>query len=149
MVEGDDGVTHINIYSKAKTELGKWLSNFADCGSLSLPEGNFRTVEGYWMFLKTRDERFKTLNGFECKKLGQSLKSDVEVDEIFREKIKNAIDVKLRNNSSMSKALADSDLPLTHYYQYGSKRVDAGYTWILWHVEDRRKLLKQYYKINE
>jgi len=29
MIEGIDGETHINIYSKGKTEIGRWLSNFS------------------------------------------------------------------------------------------------------------------------
>lgn len=28
-MEDIDGIHHINIYSKGKTEVGKWLSNFS------------------------------------------------------------------------------------------------------------------------
>ena len=48
IIEGIDGMTHINVYSKGKTEIGRWLSNFAyspiDLGN----EGYFSSIEGYW-----------------------------------------------------------------------------------------------------
>lgn len=47
----EDGVTHLNVYSKASTELGRWLSNFEQV-SLSLPEGEFESLEGYYHYLK-------------------------------------------------------------------------------------------------
>ena len=45
-----DGITHINMYSKSATAFGRVLSNWAPC-RLNLPEGQFRSVEGYWYYL--------------------------------------------------------------------------------------------------
>jgi hypothetical protein len=44
----DDGITHINIYSKGKTELGRWLSNFT-YHPIETEDGKFDSVEGYWV----------------------------------------------------------------------------------------------------
>jgi hypothetical protein len=44
----EDGVTHINIYSKGKTELGRWLTNFS-YSPFNHPEyGKFLSMEGFW-----------------------------------------------------------------------------------------------------
>lgn len=56
----NDGVDHINIYSKGKTTLGRCLSNFANLGvDFALGDleefadyGKFATLEGLWYYLK-------------------------------------------------------------------------------------------------
>jgi len=52
IIEGVDGVTHVNIYSKAKTELGRWLSNFAYAPIRITGHGRFASIEAYWYWLK-------------------------------------------------------------------------------------------------
>lgn len=49
----DDGVTHLNVYSRAKTSVGRWLSNFEQT-PLTLPEGHFESLEGYYHYLKIK-----------------------------------------------------------------------------------------------
>ena len=56
IIPTEDGITHINIYSKGQTELGKMLSNFAKF-PIQTVDGNFMSVEGYWYFLSI-DEKF-------------------------------------------------------------------------------------------
>lgn len=88
----DDGKTHVNMYSKAKTEIGRVLSNFWEIPGegitidisegLDVIEESFKTVEGYWHFLSfggqyREDEQVMSLaklNGPEARKLGRKLK---------------------------------------------------------------------------
>lgn len=77
----EDGITHINAYSKGKTKLGRMLSNMSDIG-IDHPEyGKFKTLEGFYWWLKTGRETdfFRTGSGFECRNLGQEL-SEFYVD---------------------------------------------------------------------
>jgi hypothetical protein len=144
--EGEDGVDHINIYSKGKTALGKFLSNFTYSPFEGI-HGRFNSIEGYWYFLRTGDERFRDLFGYNAKKLGEELPSiPVYEEDEFRSLIKQAIDQKLKNNSTWLPHFAESILPFCHYYEYGGKRVDAKYEWIVEHFENRRQLMKTYYK---
>lgn len=141
-----DGVDHLNIYSKASTWLGRELSNFSKY-KLTLPEGEFESVEGYWFYLSNPDERLKSLSGYQAKKLGESLtRTSTLSEEEFRDKIKNAIDYKLFNNPILLQGLKKCKLPLEHYYYYGTidnpKIIDAGYKWIL-------EFLEEYKDINE
>lgn len=60
-----DGVDHINIYSKGKTSLGRFLSNFAQA-DIETEDGNFASIEGYWYWLicpSTIDPNCKECDG--------------------------------------------------------------------------------------
>lgn len=136
IMKGRDGVDFINIYSKAATPLGRWMSNFAFT-PIELPEdGKFNSIEAYWYWLKTGDDRLRTLSGFAAKQLGRSLENK-EVDQgVFRAKIAEAIRQKVLANPKWAEELLKSDpLPFTHFYEYGGKRIDAKHEWLvgLWH----------------
>jgi hypothetical protein len=149
IIEGEEGVTHINVYSKSKTELGKWLSNFT-YAPIELDEGKFDSIEGYWYWLRCFDNRLKTMSGFAAKQLGKQLQGEFNhTPENFEEKIKKSIDVKLKTYLDKSKKLCESNLPLCHYYEYGGKRVDAGSNWIIKHIEFRRSMLREYFGKNK
>lgn len=126
----EDGINHINVYSKARTELGQFLSNFSDC-YVDTEDGCFRTIEGYWYWLglnegiPRRDKLFST-NGLDSKLLGRQLKAPEwgpkNFNFEFERKIGYAITVKILSNSDMCQKLIESKgLPLFHYYVYGSR----------------------------
>jgi len=124
----NDGIDHINVYSKAKTYLGKVLSNFAFAPFTTNEDGEFSTVEGYWYYLQIdpsciEREALRSTTGYESKKLGRELRMlhpfAMERKE-FERKILSAISKKLTQNRYILDLLIDSgDLPLAHYYAYG------------------------------
>jgi hypothetical protein len=136
----DDGVSHINIYSKAQTEIGRWLSNFSDC-NVATEDGNFRTIEGYWYWLSVKDDRLRKTNGFESKKLGRELRApDWVKDPVFYQKISYAIIVKILSSEwAKAQLIQTGKLPLFHYYVYGHKvnMVKEG-LWIVKLIDDLR-----------
>src|SRR5690606_38009971 len=71
-----DGVDHINIWTRAKTPLGRMLSNLSPLHLIHPKYGRFDTAEGLWYYLSTGKiyEQLRDLNGFEAKKLGRTLK---------------------------------------------------------------------------
>ncbi len=140
----NDGIDHINIYSKGKTEIGRWLSNFTHEPIIVPEHGNFSSIEGYWYWLGTRNERLRTAIGFGAKQLGKSLES--QFIEGFDDYIRKAIDIKLKSNRKMLVIFSLTKLPFTHYYVYGDKQIDAGHKWILEHFENRRSLLENWVK---
>jgi len=140
IIEGEDGKTHINIYSKGKTELGRLLSNFA-YSPFECEEGKFYSIEGYWYWLGTRDEVLKTLSGYQAKKYGQSLNRIYKVKD-FEDKIRIAMVLKVNSNPKLFDLLLDSDLPFTHYYVFNGYRKDAGHEWIVQYWELIRKRIK-------
>lgn len=138
IIEGEDGITHINVYSKGVTEMGRWLSNFSYC-PIEIDGVVFNSVEAYWYFLLSGDISIKDLYGWEAKSAGQKL---TKLNEIDQDKIKEALDIKIKKRS---REISEINLPICHYYQYGGKKVDAGYEWIIEHLEKRVKQLKEHY----
>lgn len=135
-----DGLDHINIYSKAKTWLGREASNFARF-RMAVPEhGTFNSLEGYWYWLITRDDQLRTLTGYDAKKTGRaSMKGMMgSRPSDFEDRIRAAIRAKADQHLDLQRALADSTLPFTHYYVMtdrgsGARRiVDANnHPWLL------------------
>lgn len=141
--ENEDGVTHINVYSKGKTELGRFLSNFS-LSPIETEDGHFNSIEGYWYWLGTNSEKkdeLRKLHGFQAKQVGRELRgNDWNDDLIFKEKILKAIKIKINSNKNMKKILLENKLPLTHYYVYDGKSVGVpGSKWIIDGIENMFK----------
>jgi predicted NAD-dependent protein-ADP-ribosyltransferase YbiA (DUF1768 family) len=118
-----DGVDHINIYSKGKTELGRLLTNFANTPFI-LDGVSFKSAESYWFYCKARRmdlpyEHFKDLDAYSAKSAGKKLAGEFEYTEEFKEEIRTGLKAKLRQNRHVLNLLVDSTLPLVHYYAYG------------------------------
>ena len=123
----EDGVTHINTYSRGRTELGRLLTNFAHTPFNHTKYGPFESVEGLWYWLKTGkvNNELRELSGFAAKRLGKELEnrnkeSLVSTDtEEFKEDLLEGIRCKLRQNKDILKKMTETDLPFTHYYWRG------------------------------
>lgn len=142
----EDGETHLNVYSKARTALGRWLSNFSR-GWFETEDGPFASVEAYWYWLgaeNPRREELRGTHGFRAKELGRELRSpDWNSDPEFQRKICAALDAKLATRPSMLEELAGCDLPLVHYYVYGGKAVEpSDGKWVIEHLERARREAK-------
>lgn len=135
-----DGVDHLNIYAMAKTEFGRFFSNMTDA-PIELPYlGRFRTIEGLWYYLSNPNEKFKSVSGFEARKLAKQLGSGQRLpNDIFRYIIRNAIIKKAKKHGGLELCQRPEfkDLPLAHYYVYGKdhpnpKVVDETQTFKWW-----------------
>lgn len=119
----EDGITHINIYSKGQTSLGRWLSNFTYV-PLITEDGAFSSVEGYWYWLlcdHPDKDQLRLTHGFYAKKLGRKLKAkDWDDSEEFKNKIKKCLLIKANLVVDM---FDDNMLPFEHYYVYAGKVV--------------------------
>ncbi len=135
----NDGIDHINVYSKGKTKLGRFLTNFAK-SPIETEDGPFESIEGYWYWLSCKNDELRKLSGWLAKDVGRKLggKDWLETEE-FKRKIKAAIDIKLKNNLEMYNELCKLKLPLKHYYVYGNKVVEPKEgRWIIEHLESKR-----------
>lgn len=119
----DDGIHHINIYSKGQTEIGRYLSNFSDC-DIETEDGHFRTIEGYWYWLSCRHEPLRTLPGWECKRVGREQRGeDWPKFPEFEGKILKAIATKLQYPKCIELLLKTGTLPFYHYYVVSNRTV--------------------------
>lgn len=123
-----DGITHINVYTKAQTDIGIALSNLSNIGFNHPEYGSFSSLESLWFWLVTGKKHnfLKNLNGFQANKEGKLLCNDDSLDYksiteslSFRNDFQSGIECKLRQNTSILQKLVETDdLPLTHYYFY-------------------------------
>lgn len=146
MTPSNDGTTHINVYSKGRTDLGRWLSNFAHSPFVHPAHGAFASVEGFWHWLSCGQSGLRNLYGIMAKKEGKKWPRIYTLsEEEFQRNIREACWQKLWGNPSMACNLANSTLPFTHYYVFGGLVKDAGHKWLLtmweqFRVEIRRHI---------
>lgn len=115
-----DGVTHINIYSKGQTDLGRALTNFAKIGFNHPQYGKFESLEGYWYWFATGKvhEVLRDLYGYQAKEAGKKFER-FDVPN-FEQEMKFAMYLKIEQNPELKEQLKNSTLPFAHYYFYGS-----------------------------
>ena len=145
----EDGVTHINIYSKGNTELGRLLSNMAEVGFDHPVAGYFRSMEGFWYYYFTgsQHDEFKVMSPWECKKTGKLLRDDridkEGISDYDKAIILQAIGYKIKQSTEIIGLMLDSVLPFTHYYNYGGRVITLPhYNWMVDEFERIRKILK-------
>lgn len=142
-----EGIDHINIYSGASTELGRFLSNYAQAPFVC-EDGQFASIEGYTQWLANsnsdyrRRNKLRQLSGHEAREYGLNLsdfKSNDECQGEFRRKIKEAIKNKIESNLAMKTELLCSELPFAYYYRKGLKAIAvAELEWVIEFIESYR-----------
>lgn len=144
----EDGVTHINIYSRGHSDLGRKLSHFSREYPLTHPQyGKWATLEGLWYFLSTGCTHYELakMDGHLAKKHGKTLERVPHPN--FKSEIRLAQLLRIVEHPALLKQFVDSTLPFTHYYYYGTpdnaKVVEAdqdgwlvqGFEWLRSHLQ--------------
>lgn len=139
-----DGITHINVYSAGKTELGRLLSNFART-PFYCDDGWFASVEAYWYWLGSKNDDLRGLHGLAAKQKGRECGGkDWTSTPDFQHAIIRAIEYKIETYPEMIKEpMKESTLPFTHYYVFDGKvkKVPKS-AWIMRELERMRGSLK-------
>lgn len=144
----DDGVTHINVYTRGATSLGRDLSNLADIPVNHPIHGQFRTMEGLWFYLTTgaTNEMFRVMNGWDARRLGKSMEKVWSND--FNTMVKIGLTAKILQNRELTLKLMTehTDLNFYHYYYYGKAPnvklvVPKGHDWQMKHLGRIRRML--------
>lgn len=145
-----DGYSHINIYSNAKTHLGRMLSNFAET-PLTIGKNTFASVESWWYWIKAKNiNELSLIPVFDAKQIEKIKKLPGNAAKIFFRKhfndkhseynptpkqVKEIFKLKLEQHPHIKKALYESTLPFAHYYFMFDKKINADkYLWVadLW-----------------
>jgi len=145
-----DGVTHINVFSKSRSKLGRMLSNFADT-PIATETDRFVTVESWWYWMKMKNinescliplfseeqlNEVKNKAGKEAKDYFRALyKTDSSEYSPSKNQLKEIYKLKLEQHSEVKELLLANTLPLAHYYIMFDKKVSADstlWTALLW-----------------
>lgn len=141
----NDGIDHINVYSKSRSKLGRSLSNFAHT-PITLQDNYFESVESWWYWTKMININKTTLfpvfsdeQLFEITtKVGKDAKSyfrELYPDDSgsfnpTKEELKIAYKQKLIQHPEIKDLLLLNKLPISHYYMMFDKQISADST--LW-----------------
>lgn len=145
----DDGVTHINVFTRGATELGRLLTNPAYSPFRHPLYGEFDSVEGLWFWLKTGrcNDFLRTLSGVQARTVGKGLQE--VFCKSFKEDVTLGIKQKIAQNTRIIDLITKSDLPFTHYYWFGDKNNPVirmpkpGNEWVIDVIEEVRTQLKE------
>lgn len=140
----NDGIDHINIYSRGKTQLGKMLSNWYPA-NVEISIGSFKTIEGVIFYLSSFNDFFRNADGYNCKKYGKDFDKGIRLPEdVFRKFIIDSMLDKVNKNDTLKCLLKESNLPLKHYYNYSGKIIEVmNWQWQVDEWENIRKGLKE------
>lgn len=132
-----DGVTHINVFSRGKTELGVFLSNFHRAPFKHPQYGLFESMEGFWHWVSTgkQHDAFRKLYGMAAKTMAKQFTRVENPD--FHEEIKKAIEYKIEAYPLFKLKLKMNKLPLRHYFVFNDKVVDQPqFMWQIQHITE-------------
>lgn len=146
----EDGITHINVFSKSRSKLGRMLSNFANT-SVTTETDKFITVESWWYWMKMKninesclvplftDEQLSEIKekaGKDAKDYFRALyKTDSSEYSPTKAQLKVTYKLKLEQHPEVKELLLKNTLPLAHYYMMFNKKVSADstlWTALLW-----------------
>ena len=144
----EDGVTHVNVYSKSRCLLGRLLSNFAHI-PFEIDGRKFESVESWWYYSKMininsdalfplfTDEQINEISGLigkEAKKRFRELyKEDSQQFSPKQDSLRKVYLLKAQAHEELRELLVKNELPLVHYYMMFDKKVSADDT--LWTAE--------------
>ena len=135
-----EGETHINVYSRSETLLGRITSNFERMHFLVPGMGSFASMEAFYYYVSTgeRYDHLRKLSGLIAKREGQKL-SAVKRDD-FDDEMRLGVRSKYNENKHTFDELFITDsfndhgdiLPFVHYYVVGGGRVivPQGNAWL-------------------
>lgn len=118
-IPANDGVDHINMYSKGLTLLSRVLSPFYPTAFFHPKHGFFASGEAYWYYIASgyKADSAREMWGFQAKQEGKKY-ARVE-SNTFREEIIEGIRLRIEQNLAIKKLFVESTLPLAHYYVVG------------------------------
>jgi len=147
----NDGIDHINIWVRGKTELGRMLAHFYESPFEHPFYGSFNSMEGFWHFIRNKehDDRLRSLSGMAAKNLGKE--QNCCRIENFTEIINAANYYKIEQNARLKEMFVESTLPFTMYYLFTPKGdaeghsdqviTNASHNWIVKGFEDNHTLM--------
>ena len=148
----DDGITHINVWIKGKTELGRMLAHFYESPFTHPFFGPFVSMEGFWHYIQSEEQPdiLRSLSGIAAKKKGKTLTWKY-VDN-FHDIINGGNFYKVEQNETIRKLFLESTLPFDYYYLFTPKGDAAGlsptivrptgYDWLITGFEEIRNMMK-------
>lgn len=141
----EDGVDHINIFRKGKTNLGKELEHGSSLPLKHSIFGKFQTIESFWYYIqsKERDDRVRQLTGMKLNQFAQQLTPLYVLN--FRAIILDANYQRILQHDSLKDSFVSSVLPFDCYStnKAGIRIRPSHFKWLTVGLEEIRCALKE------
>lgn len=147
-----DGITHINIWNKAETDLGRWLYQSAKTPFVHPEFGPFNSVLGFWKWFveeKPNDD-FRYAYDGQVKTTAQKRNNKAKTRWIKdMKKVFLVVNyMKIIQNPEIKEAMINSTLPFREYYYHTGATVtirinQRGQEWVCAMFEEIRSMLKE------
>lgn len=132
-LELEDGITHINVGGRVKTELGQLLNPLAFSRFNHPVFGPFISMEGFWWYIQAHDDpqrdRFRYLAGMNAKHEGKKIRYHHLPN--FQQIINEANFFKIEQNPRILQLVLESELPFQMYYIFRSNDPEAPKTGVV------------------
>jgi hypothetical protein len=148
----DDGRTHINISSTSATQLGRDLTHFAAIPFIHPIYGPFKTMEGFWHYIKgeDKDDAYRTMTASKAKAYAKTKRTVKRPN--FIAIVKEANFYKIEQNEALKALMVESSLPFEYYYLFGDERLKIQpnhSVWLCASFEEIRRLLKSGQRVDQ
>lgn len=144
---GQDGETHINVYTKSRVELGRLLTNPSRIPVSLYRFGDFAGMEAFWYWLSTgcRFHDLRVAQGLKAKSIAKERQYKSTYIPGFEGLIKYATTLKVMGDDGLREMFFASSLPFLHYYAYGeypevAVRPANSSLWTVRHLTEMRAL---------
>lgn len=119
--------THINIDSRAKTDMGKMLTHLYESKFVHPEFGPFQSMEGFWAYVRNNGSgnQFRTMHGMTARRASQKVKSR-KIDFFYEIILEANFEKITQNTEGLADMLKESTLPFDHYYVFGPRGAELG-----------------------
>lgn len=122
-IPNDEGYTHINLYFRSKSKIGRALALENDQYHFDIPvHGKFRSVTSYyyWLISGENDDAYRTLNGYNAKKLFVENGVKVHFNPIKQRQYLEALEYQIYQNQELIDLIVNvTPLVFTRYIYFG------------------------------
>lgn len=141
-----DGIDHINIWEKADTELGRFLSHGSNNDFNHSQLGRFNNMEALWHYVQSeeRDDRIRNMRGRYLKNFSRQL-TPLRVSN-FKAIIMDSNYQRIRQYEPMVELIVATDLPFDCYYVNHDSKLrirPVFFKWLILGFEEIRRALKE------
>lgn len=117
----EEGKTHINVFHKSRTELGRILNSAAKTPFKTESDGFFNSLEGYrfWLLTGKKHNNLRMLYSASAVSVGAKLPLVPITDEEYQQKLIEGLHAKVEQTPHLKRNLQRLRIPIVHYETFG------------------------------
>ena len=136
----EDGISHVNVGSNAKTDLGKHLAMTVNLGFRHPFLGPFRTHEGFRRYVIHPNPTDNLRYTYGSKTNSHSAKDDRLNRQHYRRIVIDGYYLKIKQNPTLLDLFKTNELPFEEYFVNETSGIAINHSTAAWHTEALNEL---------